>query len=58
MDLYSASAEERDTTFCFFVFHETGAPPRRRRYPVLDLLVKGKPSQSESQYAVRLQSPS
>ncbi|KAJ0949210.1 putative oxidoreductase [Helianthus annuus] len=48
MDLYSASAEDRDTTDCFFDFQETGPPSRRRRYPVLDLLVKGQPNQSES----------
>ncbi|KAJ0924720.1 hypothetical protein HanRHA438_Chr04g0151641 [Helianthus annuus] len=38
MALYSASAEERETRDCFFDFQEIGAPPKRRRYPVLDRL--------------------
>ncbi|MFS8011924.1 hypothetical protein Hanom_Chr14g01314711 [Helianthus anomalus] len=53
MALYSASADDRDTTDCFLDFQETGAPPRIRRYPVLDLLVMGQPSQSESVYATK-----
>lgn len=39
MDQYSASAEEQDTTDCFLVFQEIGAPPRRSKYHVRDFLV-------------------
>jgi len=28
IDLYSASADDRDTKDCFFDFHETGEPPK------------------------------
>ncbi|KAF5804110.1 hypothetical protein HanXRQr2_Chr05g0193371 [Helianthus annuus] len=31
MARYSASAEERDTTVCFFDFHDTGDPPKRSK---------------------------
>nr|GEX64061.1 zinc finger C2H2-type/integrase DNA-binding domain-containing protein [Tanacetum cinerariifolium] len=32
MALYSASAEERDTTDCFLLFQEIGVPPNKRKY--------------------------
>ena len=41
MDQYSASAEERDTIFCFLVFHEIGEDPSRTNHLVRDLRVKG-----------------
>ena len=47
--LYSASAEERDTTDCFFVRQEMGAPPNEMKYPVQDRLVMEHPPQSASQ---------
>ncbi|KAJ0600924.1 hypothetical protein HanRHA438_Chr03g0124281 [Helianthus annuus] len=49
MTRYSASAEDRETIDCFFDFQDIGAPPKRSKYPVRDLRVKGQPSQSESQ---------
>ena len=39
MDRYSASADERETTDCFFVFQEMGAPPKRSKYRVRDFRV-------------------
>nr|GEZ85492.1 hypothetical protein [Tanacetum cinerariifolium] len=56
--LYSASVEDRETTDCFFVFQDMGQPLNKRRYHVLDRLVKGHPSQSKSQYAVKVVGPS
>ncbi|GJV19607.1 alcohol dehydrogenase 1 [Tanacetum coccineum] len=49
--LYSASADDLDTTACFLDFHEIVESPRRMQYPVVDLLVMGQLAQSESQYA-------
>lgn len=49
MARYSASADERDTVLCFFVFHEIGLEPRRTQKPVVDRRVVGHPAQSESQ---------
>jgi hypothetical protein len=34
--LYSASAEERDTIVCFFVFQDIGELPRSMQYPVIE----------------------
>ena len=51
---YSASADERATTVCFLVFHESGTSPRKMQYPEVDLHVAKHPAQSLSQYAVRV----
>lgn len=51
MDLYSASAEDKETVACFFDFHEIGLPPRVTKYPLIDLLEEGHCAQSESQKA-------
>ena len=50
--LYSASALDLATTFCFFVFQETGEFPNIIQNPEVDLLEKAQLAQSESQYAV------
>ncbi|CAL8988629.1 unnamed protein product [Prunus brigantina] len=50
MDLYSDSAEERDTIDCFLLFQDMGAPPRKMQNPVTDRLVVGQLAQSASQY--------
>jgi hypothetical protein len=47
--LYSASAEERETTLCFFVFQEIMLEPKKMQYPVVERRVVGKLAQSESQ---------
>jgi len=36
MDLYSASAEEREMEVCFFDFHEMEDPPRVMKNPLID----------------------
>ena len=46
IDRYSASALERETVGCFFVFQETGDPPSVTKHPVRDRLVKGQAPQS------------
>lgn len=53
MARYSASAEERDTTVCFFDLQEIGDDPRKMIYPVVDRRVVGHPAQSASQYACK-----
>ncbi|KAL4557732.1 hypothetical protein LXL04_035920 [Taraxacum kok-saghyz] len=50
IDLYSASAEDKETVCCFLDFHAIGLPPNKMKYPLTDLLVKGQAAQSESQY--------
>lgn len=49
MDLYSPSAEERDTICCFFVFQAIGDVLSITKYPVKDRRVIGQLAQSESQ---------
>ncbi|KAK9100546.1 hypothetical protein Scep_023976 [Stephania cephalantha] len=46
---YSASADERATTDCFFERQEIGEEPRNMMHPVVDRLVEGQPAQSASQ---------
>ncbi|GKE17595.1 hypothetical protein Tco_1425172, partial [Tanacetum coccineum] len=58
MARYSASAEDREITDCFLDFQETGAPPKSRMYLLRDLLVKGHPNQSTSQYVTKFVPPS
>ena len=53
--LYSASADERATTDCFFTFQEIGELPNNMQNPVVDFLESQQLPQSESQYPVRLQ---
>ncbi|KAJ0601780.1 hypothetical protein HanIR_Chr03g0132591 [Helianthus annuus] len=48
MDLYSASVEDRETTLCFLLFHETNDPPRKMQKPVIDLRLSTHLAQSES----------
>ncbi|KAJ0510573.1 hypothetical protein HanIR_Chr11g0542321 [Helianthus annuus] len=48
MDLYSASADERETMLCFLLFQETREFPRKIQYPVTDLLLSTHLAQSES----------
>lgn len=49
MDRYSASADDKETKDCFFVFHETGDPPRVMTYPLIERRELGHHPQSESQ---------
>ena len=49
IELYSASADERDTVGCFLVFQETGERPNIIKYMVRERRVKGQVAQSESQ---------
>ncbi|KAJ0754024.1 hypothetical protein HanPI659440_Chr09g0342361 [Helianthus annuus] len=48
MARYSASAEDRETVFCFLLFHDTKELPRKMQKPVTDLLVSTHFPQSES----------
>ena len=54
MDLYSASAEDRETEACFFDFQDIGEPPRLIKNPLMDLRELGKDPQSASQKASNL----
>jgi hypothetical protein len=47
--LYSASEEDLDTVICFLAFHETRDDPKKKQYPVVDLLVSIQPAQSASE---------
>lgn len=51
IDLYSASAEDKEIDTCFFDFHEIGAPPRVMKKPLTDLLESLQDAQSASQKA-------
>lgn len=51
MDLYSASAEDKEIDGCFFDFQEMGLPPRLIKNLLTDLLESGQKAQSESQKA-------
>jgi hypothetical protein len=42
IDAYSDSAEEHDTTDCFLLFQDMGAPPRKTQNLVTDCLVVGQ----------------
>jgi len=46
--LYSASEEDLETVFCFFVFQETREFPRNIQNLVTLFLVSGQAAQSES----------
>ncbi|MFS7910652.1 hypothetical protein Hanom_Chr02g00108751 [Helianthus anomalus] len=52
IDLYSASAEDRETTLCFLLFQETKEPPRKMQKPVTNLRLSTHLAQSESAKAV------
>ena len=39
--LYSASADERETTVCFFDLQEINESPRKMQKPIIDLCVSG-----------------
>ena len=56
MALYSASAEDNDTVGCFLDFQLIGLSPSKTKYPLTDLLESGHVAQSESQYALMVQS--
>ena len=47
--LYSASALDLATTFCFLLFHETRFPPTDTQYPEVERLSMGDYVQSASQ---------
>jgi hypothetical protein len=47
--LYSASEEDLDTVICFLAFHDTRDDPKKKQYPVVDLLVSMHPAQSASE---------
>lgn len=51
-DLYSASFEDLETTYCFFDCQEMGLLPRKRTKPETDFLVIGQLVQSLPQYVV------
>lgn len=53
MARYSASAEERDTVFCFLVRHDNNEAPSLMQYPVREQRLIGHAAQSESQYPER-----
>lgn len=50
--LYSASAEDLDTTPCFLDFQDTKEEPIKTHCPLNDLLVSWQAPQPESQYPV------
>lgn len=52
-DLYSASADERETICCFLHFQVIRESPSKTQKPVRESLVLGQLAQSASQYAVR-----
>ena len=54
--LYSASADDKDIVVCFFDFQPIGLSPRNSIYPLKDSLESEHAAQSESQYAVIVQS--
>lgn len=57
-DLYYGSAEEAETTSCFFVFHETDKLPRSAMQALKERQVRGKDRKSESLYEVTHKSES
>jgi hypothetical protein len=42
--LYSASDEDLDTVICFLAFHDIRDEPRKKQYPLVDLLVSMQPA--------------
>ncbi|XP_050249761.1 WAT1-related protein At1g09380-like [Quercus robur] len=48
IDLYSASAVDLETVFCFLDFQETNESPKKTQKPVMDLLESGQVAQSAS----------
>lgn len=48
MTLYSASAEERDTTFCFLECHEMRELPRNKQKPEIEWHESEQVAQSTS----------
>jgi hypothetical protein len=55
--MYSVLVDDRTTHCCRFKLYETGEPYIINTYPVVDLLVIGLPSQSESIYPCSPRSP-
>lgn len=51
---YSASALERETTFCRLEDHEIRLYPRKTQYQDVDRRDEGQPPQSASEYAISL----
>lgn len=51
--LYSASADDLDTTTCFFDFQLIKESPMNTQKSVIDLQVSGHEAQSESLYPLR-----
>ena len=58
MNWYSASAEDRDTISCFFVFHDIGECPRKTNHPDTERWVSGQLAQSESHQLLKDKSQS
>src|SRR3954463_11873830 len=52
--IYSASAVEIETQFCFFEAQHTRDLPRKWHVPEVDFLSTLSPAQSESEYPIRL----
>lgn len=52
IDLYSASAEDLDTTCCFLGFHDIKQVPNIMQNQLIDLLVTWHAAQSASQYTL------
>ena len=55
-DLYLASADDNEIVSCFLDFQLIGLSPSKTKYPLTDLLESGHVAQSESQYALMVQS--
>ena len=54
MDLYSASAEDREMVCCFLDFQDTKESPRNKQKSVTYFLVSGQATQSTSPKALSL----
>lgn len=53
IELYSASANDLETIFCFLDFHETKESPKKIQKPIINLLVSGPDAQSTSAKALK-----
>jgi hypothetical protein len=42
--LYSALEEDQDTVICFLAFHDIRDDPKKKQYPLVDLLVSLQPA--------------
>ncbi|PNX59796.1 hypothetical protein L195_g059865, partial [Trifolium pratense] len=53
--MYSASAVDRDTQFCFLLNHEIRLSPRKKQLPDVLFLSSALPTQSASQYPTKVE---